>query len=101
MGTEVKNAKLMEMMCAALEIKEKMKTLYDEAAGKCSDDVGIETFRMLHRMEQKHLDRISGIYTESRRAGLFRTVASYWDILPNRKPFFLSRNFLSFLITFC
>ena len=54
----------MEIMCAALEIKEKMKTLYDEAAGKCSDDVGIETFRMLHKMEQGHLDRINVIYTE-------------------------------------
>jgi rubrerythrin len=64
MSAEAKNAKLMEIMCAALEIKEKMKTLYDEAAGKCSDDVGIETFRMLHKMEQEHLDRINGIYTE-------------------------------------
>jgi rubrerythrin len=62
--SEAKNAKLMEMMCAALEIKEKMKTLYDEAAGKCSDDVGIETFRMLRAMEQEHLDRINGIYTD-------------------------------------
>ena len=64
MSAETKNAKLMEMMCAALEIKEKMKTLYDEAAGKCSDEVGIETFRMLRKMEQGHLDRINGIYTE-------------------------------------
>lgn len=67
MGAEAKNAKLMEMMCAALEIKEKMKTLYDEAAGKCSDDVGIQTFRMLREMEQEHLDRIGGIYAELTR----------------------------------
>jgi rubrerythrin len=64
MSAEAKNAKLMEIMCAALEIKEKMKTLYLEAAGKCSDDVGIETFRMLRKMEQEHLDRMNGIHTE-------------------------------------
>jgi rubrerythrin len=51
-------------MCAALEMKEKMKTLYDEAAGMCSDDVGIETFRMLREMEQEHLGSINGIYNE-------------------------------------
>ncbi|MFZ0927207.1 MAG: ferritin family protein [Syntrophobacteraceae bacterium] len=64
MSTRAQNAKLMEMMCAALEIKEKMQALYDEAAGKCSDDVGIETFRMLREMEQEDLDRIGGIYKE-------------------------------------
>ena len=67
MGEEVKNAQLREMMCAALEMKEKMKTLYDEAAGKCSDEVGAETFRMLRDMEREHLDRINGIYTELTR----------------------------------
>ena len=62
MGAEAKNAKLMEMMCAALEIKEKMKKLYDEAAEKCSDDVGVQTFRMLRDIEQEDLGRIGGIY---------------------------------------
>jgi rubrerythrin len=64
MGAEAKNARLMEMMCAALEIKEKMKKLYDEAAEKCSDDVGVQTFRMLRDIEQDDLGRISGIYTD-------------------------------------
>ncbi len=64
MSAEAKNARLTEIMCAALEIKEKMKALYDEAAGKCSDEVGMETFRMLREMEREHLDRISGIHSE-------------------------------------
>ncbi len=64
MNEEPKNSSLMEMMCAAVQIKEKMKALYEDAAGKCSDDVGIETFRMLREMEQEQLDRISGICAE-------------------------------------
>lgn len=64
MGAKIKNAKLMEMMCAVLEIKGKMKALYEEAAGRCSDDVGAETFRTLKEMEQEHLDSIDGIYSD-------------------------------------
>jgi len=59
-----KNAKLMELMCAAQEMKEKMKSLYDKAAGTCSDAVGVETFHMLRDMEKDDLDRIGGIYAE-------------------------------------
>ena len=67
--SQAKNADLMEIICAALEIKGKMKSLYDEAAGKCSDEVGIATFRMLHEMEQAHLDRIGALYTELTKGG--------------------------------
>jgi rubrerythrin len=55
---------LLELMCTAVEIKEKMKTLYADAAGKCSDPVGTETFEMLRDMEQKHLDRLNAIYAD-------------------------------------
>lgn len=55
---------LMEAMCAAVEIKEKMKSLYEEAAGRCSDKVGSETFRMLRETEEKHLNHLREIYAE-------------------------------------
>jgi len=79
MGAEAKNAKLMEIMCAALEIKEKMKSLYDEAAGKCSDDVGVETFRMLREMEQEHLNRINGVYAELTKGQVDVDACRFYD----------------------
>jgi len=55
---------LLEIMCTVVELKEKMKSFYTEAAGKCSDSVGAETFEMLRDAEQKHLDSLNGIYAE-------------------------------------
>lgn len=55
---------LLEVMCTAVEIKEKMKAFYADAAGKCGDPVGTETFEMLRDMEQKHLDRLNAIYAD-------------------------------------
>lgn len=61
---EAKGSGLLEIMCAAVDIKEKMKALYAEAAGKCGDRVGAETFEMLRNMEQKHLERLNEIYAD-------------------------------------
>ncbi len=55
------NTKFMELMCAAVDIKEKMRALYAEAAGKCSDEVGSGTFKMLEELEKAHLDRLRKI----------------------------------------
>jgi len=55
---------LLELICTAVEIKEKMKAFYADAAGKCGDRVGTETFEMLRDMEQKHLDRLNAIYAD-------------------------------------
>ncbi len=57
-------SRLLELMCTAVEIKEKMKAFYAEAAGKCGDSVGMETFKMLRDMEQKHLDRLNATYAD-------------------------------------
>ena len=91
MSAEPKNAKLMETMCAALEIKEKMKALYDEAAGKCSDHVGIETFRMLREMEQEHLARINGIYTELTKGHVDVDSCRFYDFDASDKKQVLKR----------
>lgn len=53
-----------DVFCAAREIKEKKKALYDEAARGCPDKVGIETFRMLKEAEEEHLRRIDALYEE-------------------------------------
>jgi len=59
---KINGSGLLDVMCAAVEIKEKMKALYAEAAGKCGDRVGTETFEMLRDMEEKHLERLRTIY---------------------------------------
>lgn len=61
------NTALMDAMCAAVEIKEKMLALYADASGKCSDKVGTDTFEMLRDMESKHLDRLRQIYAEMQK----------------------------------
>ena len=55
---------LLELMCTVVEIKEKMKSFYADAAGKCGDRVGVETFEMLRETEQKHLNRLNEIYAD-------------------------------------
>ncbi len=55
---------LIEIMCTVVEIKEKMRDLYAEAAGKCGDRVGTETFEMLRDVEQNHLDRLNAMYAD-------------------------------------
>lgn len=61
---EINNTGLRNAMCAAVDMKERMKQLYAEAAGKCSDELGSETFRSLEKMEGDHLERLRQIYTD-------------------------------------
>jgi len=55
---------LLEIMCTTVEIKEKMKAFYAEAAANCDDPVGSETFKMLRDSEQKHLEKLNAIYAD-------------------------------------
>lgn len=73
-------AQLLDIMCATLEIKEKMKSFYSDAAGKCSDSVGTETFQMLTDMEQKHLDRLQQIYADLSKGGGNLAACRFYDI---------------------
>ncbi len=57
-----KQDKTLEMFCAALELKEKKKTLYAAAMEACSDPVGVETFKMLLDAETQHMDEIQKVY---------------------------------------
>ncbi len=63
------NTMFMELMCAAVDIKEKMRVLYAEAAGKCSDEVGSSTFKMLEELEQAHLERLREMNEEASKGG--------------------------------
>ncbi len=65
MGT--KQDKTLDLFCAAIAIKEKKKSLYEEAMKNCPDPVGIETFRMLMTAEEEHLRQISTVYEEVKK----------------------------------
>lgn len=57
---------LLDMLCTAVQMKEKKKALYEDAMKACPDQVGIETFRMLKEAEDEHLQRIQNLYDELR-----------------------------------
>ena len=71
---------MLEIMCAALEIKEKMKSFYSDAAGRCGDLVGAETFRMLTDMEQKHIERLQQIYGDLSKGESNLDACRFYDI---------------------
>jgi rubrerythrin len=50
--------RVLEMLCTALEMKEKKQALYDDALKACPDQVGKETFRMLRDAELEHAKQI-------------------------------------------
>ncbi len=73
-------SKLLEIMCAALEIKGKMKSFYSDAAGKCGDPMGTETFKMLEDMEQKHIENLQQIYADLSKGGKGLDACRFYDL---------------------
>ncbi len=73
---------LLEVMCTAVEIKEKMKALYAEATEKCSDPVGMETFQMLRDMEQEDLERLRAIYADLAKGAADIDSCRFYDFEP-------------------
>lgn len=55
---------LVNLLCRALELKEKKEKLYQEAMASCADDVGRQTFRILYEAEQEHEKALSHIRRE-------------------------------------
>lgn len=66
---EADKSRLMEILCAAVEIKEKMRELYKNAAGTCTDSVGSETFRMLQKTEEEQVAGLKEFSSEMAKAG--------------------------------
>ena len=57
----------LNMFCTAMAMKEKKRSLYQEAMKNCPDPVGIETFRMLLNSEEEHLQRIREVYEDLKK----------------------------------
>lgn len=77
---------LLEIMCTTVEIKEKMKAFYADAATKCDDRVGTETFEMLRDIEQKHLERLNAIYADLAKGSGDLDACRFYDFeMPGRR----------------
>lgn len=69
---------LVNLLCKALELKEKKEKLYQEAMASCEDAVGRETFRILYEAEQEHEKALSRI-NEELQAGKDWTAACRFE----------------------
>jgi len=67
-------------MCTVVEIKEKMRSFYADAAGKCGDRAGNETFEMLRDTEQRHLDRLNTIYADLSKGSGSLDACRFYDL---------------------
>ncbi len=69
-----------EMFCAALDMKEKKKALYEQSMKSCpdSDNFGRETFRMLRDAEEEHSRHIQEIYEEIKKGKAWEDACRYY-----------------------
>ena len=77
MGTA--NENLLDILCAAIELKEKKRELYEKAAQSCTSEVGTQTFRYLKEAEDEHLGRIRPAYEELTKGAATADACTYHD----------------------
>ena len=80
-----KQDKTLEMFCSVLEFKEKMKSLYAGAMKACSDQVGVETFKMLFDAETQHMNDIQKVYEELKKGKASPVADSRKGAKPQRR----------------
>jgi rubrerythrin len=83
--------KTLDIFCAAIALKERKKSLYDEAMKSCPDDVGVETFRMLKVAEDGHLEHIKAVYEEAKKGKVSADTCRFYDFGAASKKTFLRR----------
>jgi len=64
---EAVESSYLDIFCTAIEMKERKKSLYEEAMKSCPDQVGIETFGMLREAEADHIERLREAYEKVRK----------------------------------
>ena len=52
------NANLMDILCTALDMKDKMRELYEKALAACPDAIGRQTFEMLAQSEKENVEQL-------------------------------------------
>lgn len=63
----ISHDEMLDIFCQVLDMKEKKKTLYQEAMTSCADQVGKETFRYLLDSESGHIKELQGIYEDLKK----------------------------------
>jgi rubrerythrin len=74
------NNEILDMFCAALDMKEKKRALYEKSMNGCSsaDDIGRETFRMLMDAEGDHTTHIQEIYNDIKQGKSWADACRYY-----------------------
>jgi hypothetical protein len=83
--------KTLEVFCAAIALKERKKSLYEEAMKSCPDAVGVETFRMLKVAEDGLLERIKIVYEEVKKGKVSADTCQFHEFETPSKKTFLRR----------
>jgi rubrerythrin len=83
--------KTLDIFCAAVAIKERKRSLYDEAMKSCPDPVGIETFSMLKAAEEEHLGRINAVYEEAKKGTISVDACRLYEFKTEDKKAFLRK----------
>jgi len=73
------NDSALDVFCAALEMKERKRALYEDAMKVCPDQVGIETFKMLRDGETDHVKRIQEIYEQLKQGQVAPDACKYHE----------------------
>lgn len=69
-----------EFFCVALQMKERMKGLYEEAMRNCADVVGKETFKMLRDAEDEDIGKLNNIYADVKKGYLSGEVCGLYGL---------------------
>jgi rubrerythrin len=83
--------KTLDIFCEALALKERKKSLYDEAMESCPDAVGKETFRLLKAAEDAHLGHLTAVYEEVKKGKLAVDACQFHEFKADEKKTFLRR----------
>ena len=83
--------KTVDILCSAIALKERKKSLYDEAMKSCPDAVGVETFRMLKAAEEGHIERIKEVYEEAKKGKVTADTCKLYEFESASKKTFLRR----------
>jgi rubrerythrin len=72
------NEAIQAMLCTALEMKEKKRSVYEDGLNACPDQVGKETFLLLRDAEIDHARQIQEIYKELKQGKTWADACKFY-----------------------
>ena len=71
--------KLTDIFCAAIELKDKKRDLYEKAMKTCGSEVATQTFKFLKEAEEEHLARVREAYEALNKGKTAQDACKYHD----------------------